>query len=221
MKIILGLLILIYASFLDLKYREIDDKSWISLVFLGFVFLVIDYTGGSTDILIPFALSAGFTLAIVAVLYYAGIMGSGDCKILFGISVLVPQPLHFSIFPIFSLGVFTNAIILSVMIPFFFFIYNVRRLKEVRSIREFLALFLGYKRKGHHIRAYEVAMEGEEGIKLFLSTKDVELGKRLSTSREIWVSPAIPFVVMITAGFLISVLFGDFISYAYVMWSGI
>lgn len=221
MKIILGFLILLYASFLDLKYREIDDKSWMSLVFLGFGFWVWDYTQVGSAIILPFVFSAGFTLAVVTALYYAGIMGSGDCKILFGISALVPQPVHFSIFPIFSLAVFTNAMILSLAIPFVFFIYNLRRLRDVRSIREFLVLFLGYKRKGNEMRSFEVAMETEEGIKMFLNVKDLELGKRLSTSREVWVSPAIPFVVIITAGFLIAALFGDFISCATIKWSGI
>ncbi|MEE8403209.1 MAG: A24 family peptidase C-terminal domain-containing protein, partial [Candidatus Hydrothermarchaeaceae archaeon] len=147
-----------------------------------------------------------------------GIMGSGDCKILFGISALVPQPMHFSIFPIFSLGTFTNAIILSLAIPFLFFVYNIRRLKDVRSFREFAVLFLGYKRKGCDVRPYEAVIESEGRIKLFLNTKNVELGKGLSTGREVWVSPAIPFVVLITAGFLICALFGDFISYAAVVW---
>jgi preflagellin peptidase FlaK len=218
MEIILGFLILVYASFLDLKHRAIDDKSWMSLVFFGIVFLAIDYSKGNTGILIPFAFSAGFTLAIVAVLYYFGIMGSGDCKILFGISALVPQPVHFSIFPIFSFGVFTNAVVISLAIPLLFFIYNLRRLKEVKTIRGFFVLFLGYKRKGNEIRPYEVAMETGEGIRMYLDIKNLELGEKLSTEQEVWVSPAIPFVVLITAGYLISALFGDFISYASVIW---
>jgi preflagellin peptidase FlaK len=218
MEVIFAFLILIYASFLDLKYREIDDKSWMSLVVLGFLFLTINYTGEGTDVLIPFAFSAGFTLALVALLYSLGMMGSGDCKIIFGVSVLLPTPVHFSIFPIFSLGMFTNAIILSTMVPIFFFIYNLRRLRDVRNTRDFLVLFLGYKRKGTEIRPFEVALENEEGIKIFLNTKGLELGKKLSTERIVWVSPAIPFVVFITIGFLVSVLFGDFISYASLIW---
>lgn len=218
MEIILGFLILAYASFLDLKHRAIDDKSWMSLVFFGVLFLAFDHARGSTGILIPFAFSVGSTLAVVAVLYYFGIMGSGDCKILFGISALVPQPVHFSIFPIFSFGVFTNAVVISLAIPLLFFIYNLRCLKEVKSIREFFVLFLGHKRKGNEIRPYEVAMETGDGIKIFLNTKNLEIGEKLSTEQEVWVSPAIPFVVLITAGYLISALFGDFISYASLIW---
>lgn len=214
-KFALGLLILAYASILDLKYREIDDKSWMALLLLGLVFLANDYSRGGSGVILPFAFSAGITLAIMAALYYAGILGSGDCKILFGISVLMPWPVHFSIFPIFSLGVFTNAIILSAIIPIFFFIYNARRLRNVKGIKEFLVLFLGYKRAGDKIRPYEVAMEREGEVKLFLNTKNLKLGERLSTSREVWVSPAIPFVVLIMAGFAISGIWGDFISHAF------
>lgn len=221
MEIILGFLILAYASFLDLKYRKIDDKSWMALVLLGLVFLAWDYTSTGSGVLIPFAFSIGFTLPIVAILYYTGIMGSGDCKILFGISALVPQPAHFSIFPIFSFGVFTNAIVLSLAIPLLFFVYNLRHLKEVKSIRDFFVLFLGYKKKGSEIGTFEAAMEGEDGINMYLNVKNIELGKRLSTEGEVWVTPAIPFVVLITAGFLVSALAGDFISHASVIWSGI
>lgn len=218
MEVILGLIVLLYASFLDLKYRKIDDKSWLALVFLGLLFLAIDYTRGSAEVLVLFAFSSGFTLAIVAILYYAGIMGSGDCKILFGISTLVPQPLHFSIFPIFSLGVFTNAVLISLAIPLIFFIYNIKRLREVKSLRDFLVLFLGYKKKGNEIGPFEVALENEDGIKIYSNVKNIELGEKQSSDREVWVSPAIPFVVLITAGFLVSALLGDFISYAAVIW---
>lgn len=221
MELILGFLILAYASFLDLKHRKIDDKSWIALVLLGLLFLAGDYTRVGSGVILPFAFSTGFTLAVVAVLYYFGIMGSGDCKILLGISALVPLPVHFSIFPIFSLGVFTNAIILSLAIPFLFFIYNLRRLKDVKSLRDFFVLFLGYKKKGSEITPFEVALETDSGIKIFLNIKNLELGEKLPTDREVWVSPAIPFVVLITAGFLISALAGDFISHASLIWSGI
>jgi preflagellin peptidase FlaK len=221
MELIFGFLILAYASFLDLKHRAIDNKSWMALVLLGLVFLTVDYTRIGSSVILPFAFSTGFTLVVVAVLYYFGIMGSGDCKILFGISALVPLPIHFSIFPIFSLGVFTNAIVLSLAIPLMFFIYNLRRLREVKSIRDFLVLFLGYKKKGSVIGPFEVALETEKGVKIFLNTKNLELGHRLSTEEEVWVTPAIPFVVLITAGFLISALMGDFISHASLIWSGI
>lgn len=221
MELIFGFLILAYASFLDLKYRAVDNKSWMALVLVGLVFLAWDYTHVGSSVILPFAFSIGFTLALVAILYYVGIMGSGDCKILFGISALSPAPVHFSIFPIFSLGVFTNAIVLSLAIPLLFFIYNLRHLMEVKSIRGFLVLFLGYKRIGSEIAPFEAPLETEDGIKIFLNTKNLELGKKLSTDREVWVSPAIPFVVVITAGFLISVLLGDFISYASLIWGGI
>ena len=221
MELIFGFLILVYASFLDLEYRAIDNKSWMALVLLGIVFLAGDYTRIGSVVILPFALSTGFTLALVAILYYVGIMGSGDCKILFGISALVPLPPHFSIFPIFSLGVLTNAIILSLTVPLLFFIYNWGHWKDVRSLRDFFVLFLGYKKRGNEIAPFETSLETDDGIKLFLNAKNLELGKKLSTDREVWVSPAIPFVVVITAGFLTAVFFGDFISYASIIWGGI
>jgi preflagellin peptidase FlaK len=210
LRVVLGGGILIYASYLDWKYRKIDDKSWLSLVVVGVIFLgyevVEDITSG-----LNFLMSVGTTAFLTALLYFPGMLSGGDVKVLIGISALIPTPFHLTLFPFFSLSVFANAVLLSCILPFLFFVYNIRHLGGVRTAKDFLALFLGYKRKGSEVKDYEAIIGKGGEYKLLISTKKVELGEK--AEGEVWVSPAIPFVVPITIGFFLSVLFGDILSF--------
>lgn len=202
LKASLTLLILLYASRLDWKYREIDDKSWLSLVALGFVFLFYDPEVKS------FLISAAATSIFGLALNRLGLMGGGDAKILVGIAFLFPvYPNAATLFPIFAISVFTNAVLLSALLPLFFFIYNLKRLKEVKSLRDFFVLFIGYKKDASQIKRYEAVVES-----IFLNANKVQLGLK-SSDGEVWVTPALPFLVPITFGFLIAAFFGDLASF--------
>lgn len=202
LKASLTLLILLYASRLDWKYREIDDKSWLSLVALGFVFLFYDPEVKS------FLISAAATSIFGLALNRLGLMGGGDAKILVGIAFLFPvYPNAATLFPIFAISVFMNAVLLSALLPLFFFIYNLKRLKEVKSLRDFFVLFIGYKKDASQIKRYEAVVES-----IFLNANKVQLGLK-SSDGEVWVTPALPFLVPITFGFLIAAFFGDLASF--------
>ncbi len=202
LKILLAFLILAYASFLDWKYREIDDKSWLSLVALGFVFLFYDPEVKS------FLISAAATSIFGLALNRLGLMGGGDAKILVGIAFLFPvYPSTTTLFPIFAISVFMNAVLLSALLPLFFFIYNLKRLKEVKSLRDFFVLFTGYRKDASQIKRYEAVVES-----IFLNVNKVQLGRK-SSDGEVWVTPALPFIVPITFGFLIAAFFGDLASF--------
>ena len=216
-KIIIALIILIYASLLDWKYREIDDKSWLSMFFLGTIFLFHDYFKFKSLNLIKiyfFSIAIAFILA--AFLYYSGLMGGGDGKILVGIASMFPYFPYktFSIFPLFVLSVFSNAIVVSLAIPLVFFFYNLGRGIKPNNLKEFFMLFLGYKKKIADMGEFEVIMD-----KIFIRAKDIDMyldskGKeKVTGDEEVWVTPALPFVIPITIGFLISLKYGDLISF--------
>lgn len=216
-KIIIALVILIYASLLDWKYREIDDKSWLSMFFLGIIFLFHDYFKFKSLNLIKiyfFSIAIAFILAVF--LYYSGLMGGGDGKILIGIASMFPYFPYktFSIFPLFVLSVFSNAIVVSLVIPLIFFFYNLRRGIKPNNLKEFFMLFLGYKKKIKDMREFEVIMD-----KIFIRAKDIDMyldfkGKeKVTGDEEVWATPALPFVIPITIGFLISLKYGDLISF--------
>jgi preflagellin peptidase FlaK len=210
LKGLIGISILFYASLLDWKYREIDDKSWLSLVAFGTLFVTYEATSDIGKI-VPFLLSIAFTSILMVALYYPGILNGGDAKILIGISALIPTPYRDTLFPFFSMSVFANAVMLSSLLPIAFLLYNLRELKKVRNFKDFVVLFLGYKKKGDNVGRHEAIIAKNGEYCFFISGRKAELG--VKAEGEVWVSPAIPFIIPITLGFLISLIFGDILSY--------
>ena len=212
-RLLLVLLVLFYASLLDWRYREINDASWVALIFIGVGFIAFDVAKvGSSLPLLYFLISVGITSALVLVLSYLGLMGGGDAKIFIGIAAAFPYYLRevTTVFPIFALSVFANAIAISLALPIYFFIRNLPHLKQVKNLREFYALFLGYRKKASDIKPYE-AVYGNGKSFTFLLRTDAELG-RAEGEGEVWVTPAVPFVIPITLGVLLSALYGDVVS---------
>lgn len=198
LKLILTFFILAYASRLDWKYREIDDKSWVSLLVIGGLSLLTN-----TGQLKAFVLSMALAALLVAITYLPGMVGGGDAKILLGIAAVFPlSPVYNT--PFFVLGVFFNAVILSLPLPFYYFFKNFKREKSIKR-DEFIKMFVGYKVRADKVKEYEAVMK--DG--LILNVKKARLGGRQSTGRDVWVTPAIPFLIPLTIGFLIAALVGD------------
>jgi archaeal preflagellin peptidase FlaK len=217
LKISAAVLILFYASILDWKYREIDDRSWLSMVVLGIIFTGYDYVRFDQFFIIKiFAISFLISLVLAFALYYTGLMGGGDGKILMGIGAMFPFYPYagvFSILPLFVLSVFANAILLSAVMPVIFFIYNLKSIKEIKSVKDFFIMFLGYKKKASAVNDHEVIIKDGEDCWIFLNAKNIELGKKGDGDKEVWVTPALPFVIPIMVGFFISLIYGDILSY--------
>lgn len=214
-KVLSCSILLLYASILDWRYREIDDKAWLSMLLLGLLFLIYDFFKlRDASLIVLFSISVGIAVPIAALLSYLKVMGGGDAKILVGIAALIPT-LNYStvtVFPFFMLGVFFgNAVPIGALLPLVFFTINLKHLPEVGSLKGFLALFLGYEKEASRVGKFE-ALLGRNGNYTLLVKKD-ELGKKIEGGGKVWVTPAIPFVILITIGFVISVVYGDLLSY--------
>jgi preflagellin peptidase FlaK len=207
LRLVLTLAILLCASLLDWRHREIDDRSWMGLLASGFLFFIYDfYKLGSGVLLKYFVISVVFSFFLAMVLFYTGLMGGGDGKILMGIGAMYPfYPNQIlSMFPLFVMSVFTNAILLAALVPFGFFALNIKRLREVKSARDFLLLFLGYPKRARDVSEFE-AVIGEKGsYSLFVDARRVELGKKTDSDEVVWVSPAIPFLIFVTLAFILT-----------------
>ena len=220
LKLALSLPLLLRACLLDWRTREIDNASWLSLVLLGAVFLLIDVAGKGVAPLLMALLSVAVTSAFMLLLYRLRLLAEGDAKLLIGISVLFPYYHRevVTVFPVFALSVFANAIMLTLVLPLLFFIRNLPHVRRVRSAKELYALFLGYKRKASEIKPYEAVYGDGERFTLLLGT-DAELG-RAEGEGEVWVTPAVPFVIPITVSVLLSAYFGDIASLAVLLLRG-
>jgi preflagellin peptidase FlaK len=203
-------LILLYASVLDIKYREVDSRLWKLIIAIGSLLILADvFLTKNPRLLLPFTIILFIAVVFSFSLDYFGLMGAGDAKLIIGLGAMFPfLPKGNFILPTFFLSVFTNAILLGLLINLWVFVLNIKHLRDVRHFNEFVRLFGAYKKDANEVGQFEAVLD--EG-KLFLGTKNAEFGRGVREG-EVWVSYALPFVVFMTIGFLISVSYGDAIA---------
>ncbi|MBE0516078.1 MAG: prepilin peptidase [Methanophagales archaeon] len=128
----------------------------------------------------------------------------------------------------FALSTLLNATILSLIVPLTLFFYNLSNLRpnELRKDRRYL--FIGYRlpvdalSKVKHTRLvhwYEEKAGNVERTVLFGGVEiDNEVREKLNRyaaagkiGEEVWVTPDLPFMLFVTAGFVSSILYGNFI----------
>ncbi len=207
LRILFSLPLLLYASFQDVRHREIDNWVWQAMLALGLITIAMDIQQFNNErLLIPFVFILGTAAVFSLILHYLGLIGGGDAKLIIGLgAVFTFLPPRNFIFPAFYLSVFTNAIIIALLVPLAFFISNLEHLKPINSLRDLPRLFVARKKDAKDVGRFETVLE--EG-KLFIGTKNVQFGGDKSKG-EVWAVPALPFAVFLTAGFLVSISYGD------------
>ncbi|RLI07128.1 hypothetical protein DRO32_04405 [Candidatus Bathyarchaeota archaeon] len=226
------------ASLLDLRRREVPDALWLlsgpPLAVLTALWLLRN-PGCLT--LVVFSLLT--TLALAAAIYFTGIMGGADSKALVLIAVACPTDSPWDLLeshPFTPLASFSNALVLTALLSASLLIYNLawrmrtglplfEGIKASRAARA-LALLSGFKAKTsevlsgrRHLFPLEVlAEDGSRELSIALGL-DL-LYDRLEALREasrrgaglpeyMWVSPGLPMVLFITAGFVMACFLGD------------
>ena len=168
--------------------------------------------------------------------------GGGDAKGLIVLSILFPTYPVFKIsgeiYPLLGLppvGLFTftvlgNALLLTTIVPLGMFCYNLLHFSP-EMVKKPLYMFIGYrteisslKNKKHLglLEKFELDETGSLKRRLartglnFDADQKPELEEYLKKGligRDIWVTPGLPFMLSITAGFITAVIFGDLIFY--------
>jgi preflagellin peptidase FlaK len=177
------------------------------MIAFGVIFLALDiYAIKNLKLLIPFIFIISIAAVFSVTLHYFGLMGGGDAKIIIGLGAMFPLlPDGNFVFPVFFLSAFTNAIFISFLLPLWFFISNIRLLPDVKFPREVLRLFVARKKNAKDVGKFEAVLD--EG-RFFMGTKNVEFGGG-TREGEVWAAPALPFVVFLTIGFVVSITYGD------------
>ena len=222
LRFITGIIILSCASYTDIKIRRASNYLWLIMGGIGAVLLVIQYVTIGFDNIVYLAFIPMMILLMYGLFQLRLLFGGADAKALMAIAILAPvQPSLFS-YPLwgsmmpFSWVIFANAIVLFLFIPLSLFIYNVAK----RSVK-FPYCFLGYrmsvaKAKQTFVWPLEKIQEGKRTFVYMPKEFDVE--EELNEFekqgiKEIWVTPKIPFMIPLLAGFIAAFLLGDILSH--------
>ncbi len=222
-KVIVSFVILLKASVHDIREREVPDELWIAMAVLGLILDAVQY------LLTPFSLIFAviqflLIFALANFMFYVAGFGGADAKALMALSIMFPTYPRIWKFPllneglgIFAFSVLANSVVAAPLIALAFFLRNVGE-REGR----FVYRFIGYRVDADSVpRFHNLLQYVDERGRLVESLRGVEPdegmlerlreAKRRGRVDRVWVTPALPFLVFMTIGFLVSVVVGDVI----------
>ncbi|MDC8452134.1 MAG: prepilin peptidase [Candidatus Nitrosotalea sp.] len=213
-RILAAIVMLGLASLIDLKKREINDGLWIifSCVAVLLLFASFDFwhdlkTTGLSLVVSPIAL----------ILWRFGIFGGADALCLIVLAGLAPMSslTQSQISPFTTLE---NASILTVIPLFINLGRNVTSVIrgndifsgiEESNLKKILAMFVGYRTKNPK---YGFCIEQITDGRRHLDFSPKHAEKTLFCNKsDVWVTPGLPYVLYITGGFIIQIVYGDLI----------
>jgi len=208
LRFAIGMSVLIYASYTDFKFRIARDELWVIVAVTGLLMMPFsDYSFLKVAFSFVIIIPISFSLLLLG-------MGGADAKALLSISLLVPLFPHIGNLPLwvapvefpFPLIIFTNSLLIFLVIPFAFFIHNVKNRNT-----DFPFCFLGYRMRASDVGKKFVwpmeKMENGRRKKTILPQKNVDVGA--FGNEMIWVTPKVPFLIPLTVGYFISFVLGD------------
>jgi preflagellin peptidase FlaK len=219
-----GIVVLFIASYTDIKTRRASNYLWLIMGGIGGILLVLQYFTVGFDDKIMYLVFIPIMIGLVYLLFQMRlIFGGADAKALMAIAILVPLEPIISQLPLwkgsvmpFSWSIFANSIILFLFIPVSLLVYNAAK----RNVK-FPYCLLGYKMKISKAREkfvwpLEKIVDGKR--KFMYMPKEFDVNEELNIFEkndihEIWVTPKIPFMIPLLAGFIVAFIFGDILFY--------
>ena len=209
-----ALCMLLIASILDLRKREINDILWIGF---GIVAVALIFVGGDPWNMIKSILVSMIIAPIALIIWRFGIFGGADALCLIVLAGLAPM-MSLQGTQITPLTTLTNAAIVSI-IPLFVNLGRnlvaISRKKDIfkdldeTKLNKAIALFVGYRAKSpKHCFSIEKIEGGKR--RLDLGLQHAETASFCSKS-DTWVTPGIPYILYISFGFVVQIIYGDVI----------
>ena len=213
-RIILALGMLGYASYADLTKREVSDFVWI--VFGGLSVVMLIFEPNISDALLNIGISL-IVAPIVLIIWRIGFFGGADAFAVIVLAALVPQ-ITLSDDIITPFTILTNAVIISIIPLFFNLFRNLIEIAQKNDIfegfneplgKKITAMFLGYRAKNPKY-GFSIEKRSGKNKKLNLVLHHAEYAEFCNTPNT-WITPGVPYMLFITAGFITQILYGDVI----------
>lgn len=222
-RILLLTFTMIYASYSDWLRREVDDKVWIFSGAIGATLTAIDLIlGYSLSRLMLTMVSLAFGLGLAYAFYFFGLYGGADAKAVMVISISLP--LHdppYRLHPFTGLASLSNGLLISLIIPLSMFIMNLvmilrgeklfQGFEHESKYRKLIALFLGIRSRNARRKRFWLPLEKTVDGKRFFSFEFLTFELKRPERDDSWITPGIPLLIFIAAGFILFILVGDLI----------
>ena len=232
-KFLIGLILLLWASRLDLRSRIVPNRVWklFLAVLAPFTLYEVLFIPHSAMEMMLALFQLLFVSGIALAFYYLGFYGGADAKALIVLSVLFPFYPEFGPFPLlvngisFSFSTLANSVIFAPLFAIFFFFRNLVKEGLSGIGKSVLYYFTGIRVYADRIPEHHSLLEfiDENGNLVRLKRgiepdrKKIEMlkiAKQKGYVDRVWVTPQIPFIVFMTIGYTISFILGDVLSTA-------
>ncbi|NCP72014.1 hypothetical protein GW835_01310 [archaeon] len=220
--IIFSIIILLYVTYQDIKYREINIMSLFflaifSILYLGIFVFKTDFILWK-GYLIQLAVSFIFLLIfyVLGKISYFTYIGEGDLYTIFAISFTNIFDIYFPMF------IFFFALVLTLLIPVFLFLYNLfsRNFPKYNFFKSLYLMFLGVplslkKVNNFYTPLEKLYVENNKLISKIVFMPNIEpeneikkikvIAKNHNISK-VWFSPLIPFIILILVSYIFLIL---------------
>jgi preflagellin peptidase FlaK len=196
LQVFVSLAFLFYASWSDLKTREVSNMVWVFFAPIGLALsLTLLLLNFSLETFYLFGISVSVTCILAVLLFYAGAYGGADAKALICLSLTLPfYPRDFITWGfvpyVFPLSVFSNSVIIAALSVFYVLLRNCawrlrfkepffEGLEKESKTRKLLTLLSGYK----------ISIAKLEENTFLLPIEDVRTSEAGVTERKLLVFP--------------------------------
>jgi len=230
-----------YGSFRDLRTREIHDLLWVAGGGAGLVLDAIELFNGTLS-LRQLVFSVGFMAAVGLVLGYLRLFGGADLLAFIALSIIHPRAPVYLLYnwgwtpPFYAFTLISNTAIAGVATPLVALARNLgavsggadlfERHRDVSALRKAALMFTAVNVRLGDVRGppYQYPLEEPGGeIRLRPDIWDDEKAAeefRLLGERgvgRVWVSATLPYLVVMTVGYVLSVVFGDVLLWLFII----
>ncbi len=212
--IFFALIMLGIASYTDITRREVNDLLWIVFGVIGVALVFLQPS------ILDSLFEIGFSLIVapfVLIVWRLGLFGGADAFAIIVLAVLAPQA-TLSENQITPFTVLTNTVLLSIVPLMVNLMRNIIQIARKEDIfegfdetptRRIMAMFVGYRAKNPK-HCFSIEKKSGKSKKLNLSLQHAEYAP-FCNKPNTWVTPGIPYMLLIAAGFVLQLLYGDII----------